>query len=86
MYNRENEPVRYRSCEEWNTDPQLGRYCCYGILCEVFLPEHGWQICQSVHDVTDDADAAQTLALLMQEGKLDPCHMLDVVEDFLNAM
>ena len=47
--------------------------------------EHGWQIRQCIHDVTDNADAAQALALLMQEGGLDPCHMHDVVEDFLNG-
>ncbi len=85
MCNRENENIRYRACEEWNTHPQLGRYSCYGIRCEVYLPEHGWQIRQCIHDVTDDADAAQALALLMQEGGLDPCHMHDVVEDFLNG-
>lgn len=86
MHNQENTKIRYRACEEWNTHPQLGRYSCYGILCESFLAGHGWRAEQSIHDVTDDADAARALARLMEEGELDPCQMYDVVEDFLNGM
>ena len=90
MCNREkengNENIRYRACEEWNTNPQLGRYRCYGILCESYLPGYGWRTEQSISDVTDDADAAAALALRMQQGELEPCHMHDVVEDFLNGM
>ena len=33
----ENPVIRYRACEEWHTDPVLGRYCSYGILCEQLL-------------------------------------------------
>lgn len=38
------QTVRYRVYEEWITHPQLGRYCCYGIVCESYLPKHGWQL------------------------------------------
>ena len=81
-----NENVRYRACEEWNTHPQLGRYRCYGILCESYLPGHGWRTEQSISDVTDSAEDAIALALLMQQGNLEPCHMHDVVEDFVNSI
>ena len=68
------------------THPQLGRYCCYGIVCESYLPKHGWQLQQAVSDITDDRNAAEALAALMQQEDLEPCHLLDVVEDYLNGM
>ena len=52
------QTVRYRVYEEWITHPQLGRYCCYGIVCESYLPKHGWQLQQAVSDITDDRNAA----------------------------
>ena len=80
------QTVRYRVYEEWITHPQLGRYCCYGIVCESYLPKHGWQLQQAVSDITDDRNAAEALAALMQQEDLEPCHLLDVVEDYLNGM
>ena len=53
------QTVRYRVYEEWITHPQLGRYCCYGIVCESYLPKHGWQLQQAVSDITDDRNAAK---------------------------
>ena len=73
------QTVRYRVYEEWITHPQLGRYCCYGIMCESYLPKHGWQLQQAVSDITDDRYAAEALAALMQQEDL-------VVEDYLNGM
>ena len=67
------QTVRYRVYEEWITHPQLGRYCC-------------WQLQQAVSDITDDRNAAEALAALMQQEDLEPCHLLDVVEDYLNGM
>lgn len=83
---KQAQNIRYRVREEWITHPQLGHYSCYGIVCESYLPEHGWQLQQSVSDITDDRDAAETLAALMQQEKLEPCHLLDVVEDYLNSL
>ena len=80
------QTVRYRVYEEWITHPQLGRYCCYGIVCESCLPKHGWQLQQAVSDITDDRYAAEALAALMQQEDLEPCQLLDVVEDYLNGM
>lgn len=70
------QTVRYRVYEEWITHPQLGRYCCYGIVCESYLPKHGWQLQQAVSDITDDRNAAEALAALMQQEDLEPCHLL----------
>ena len=80
------QTVRYRVYEEWITHPQLGRYCCYGIVCESYLPKHGWQLQQAVSDITDDRYAAEALAALMQQEDLEPCHLLNVVVDYLNGM
>ena len=44
----ENPAIRYRACEEWHTDPVLGRYCSYGILCEQLLSGDGWLQLQAV--------------------------------------
>lgn len=66
------QTVRYRVYEEWITHPQLGRYCCYGIVCESYLPKHGWQLQQAVSDITDDRNAAEALAALMQQEDLEP--------------
>lgn len=79
----ENPVIRYRACEEWHTDPVLGRYCSYGILCEQLLSGDGWLQLQAVSDVTDSAVQAKALAAMMQQGELDPCQLLEVVEDYL---
>ena len=84
--NPAGQNIRYRVREEWITHPQLGRYNCYGIVCERHLSGHGWQLQQAVSDITDDRDAAEALAALMQQEELDPCHLLDVVEDYLNSL
>ncbi|MFR6412021.1 MAG: DUF6514 family protein [Angelakisella sp.] len=56
------------------------------MVCESYLPKHGWQLQQAVSDITDDRNAAEALAALMQQEDLEPCHLLDVVEDYLNGM
>lgn len=86
VYDRENGKIRYRAYEEYLTHPQLGRYRCFSILCETFSPDHGWQLQQSISDVTDSARAAADLAALMQRGSLEPCHFAEVVEDYINSL
>ena len=86
VYDRENGKIRYRAYEEYLTHPQLGRYRCFAILCETFSPDHGWQLQQSISDVTDSARAAADLAALMQQGSLEPCHFAEVVEDYINSL
>ena len=86
MYDRENGKIRYRAYEEYLTHPQLGRYRCFSILCETFSPDHGWQLQQSISDVTVSARAAADLAALMQRGSLEPCRFAEVVEDYINSL
>lgn len=56
----------------------------YGIVAYAPLDEDtGLTVVASVSDVTSDAKALEDLVRLCNELRLDPCHIYDVVEDFL---
>ena len=58
----------------------LGYYCSFGI--EVF--EEG-VLCMKISDVSPDECMVSTLASLCTSEQLEPIHLYDVIEDFLNG-
>lgn len=60
----------------------IGCYTSYGIMAaQVHL--RGWKCVAFVPDVSTSMSKTVTLAIRCTVGKLDPIHLLDVVEDFL---
>ena len=58
--------------------------CGYGIVAYAPMEDDtGLAVIASVSDVTSDREALEDLVLLCNEIGLDPCHLYNVVEDFL---
>ena len=56
----------------------------YGIVAYAHMEEDtGLTVVASVSDVTSEREALEDLVRLCNELSLDPCHIYDVVEDFL---
>ncbi|WP_367925354.1 hypothetical protein [uncultured Ruthenibacterium sp.] len=63
----------YRLFREKLTDPSLGSYWTYGI-------QGGGVV---VHDVGTDESFVQTVVSALNAYDVEPCHVWDIVEDFL---
>lgn len=63
------------------SDPDMGAYLSFGI--GAWDPRAGAQPVVFIPDVSPDGLAAAKLALRCTLGRLDPCQLMDVVEDSL---
>ena len=74
--------------------------CCYNIACKKILhegrlvtvygvtvtyKENGILKSRTIHDISPNKLAVETLITLCNEHKLEVCHLDDVVEDFLTS-
>lgn len=64
--------------------PDSGAYFTYAIHAYTSTG-CGWSYCLSVSDVSADFSAVQQLAQQCTDLQLEPVHLLDVVNDFLNS-
>lgn len=62
-------------------DPDLGEYISFGI--GVWDLRTGAKPLIFISDVSTDGKAVLNLAIRCTLGRLEPCHLIDVVEDFL---
>lgn len=77
--------ARYRALSEKLFHPDLGAYNTFSIVYEEMdFCNHEWKITQKVPDVTDSPDAASKLVRLFNDGELSPCHLMEVIENWLN--
>lgn len=76
--------IRYRALLEQLFHPDLGQYASFAIVCEERDNEDQWHIAQKVPDVTDSSDVANKLVYLFNEEDLAPCHLYEVIENWLN--
>ena len=58
--------------------PELGSYTTYGILA-------AREVVQFISDVSLDRAFVEALARRCTAAQLDPCHLLDVVEDAISG-
>ena len=64
--------------------PELGPYITYGILAARDL-RGCQQVVQFISDVSLDRALVEALARRCTAAQLDPCHLLDVVEDAISG-
>lgn len=64
--------------------PELGPYTTYGILVARDL-RGCQQVVQFISDVSLDRAFVEALAHRCTAAQLDPCHLLDVVEDAIGG-
>lgn len=76
--------ARYRAFSEKLFHPDLGSYVSYAIIYEERDNDEQWKIAQKVQDVTDSSDTATHMVRLFNEEGLAPCHLYDVIENWLN--
>ncbi len=72
----------YTPVREKRTTVELGTYDSVGILAEECEQGRTKEVIW-ISDVGTDWEAVSRLAELCTEGQLSPCHLLDVIEDFL---
>ena len=72
----------YRVIRQELAAPELGRYITYGIAALLVLAGQQRQV-RFVADISPDRAAVQQLAARCNAGQLEPCQLLDVVEDSL---
>ena len=72
----------YRVIRQELSAPGLGRYITYGIAALFVLAGQRRQV-NFVADISPDRAAVQQLAERCNAGQLEPCQLLDVVEDSL---
>lgn len=63
------------------SDPDLGDYISFGI--GVWDSRAGTKPLLFIPDVSTNGKAVVKLAIRCTLARLDPCHLMDVVEDFL---
>lgn len=62
---------------------ELGEYPSYGIrVVGTHIPS-GIKIIRDVKDVSTEVEVVDALVLLCNDLRLDPCHLLDVIQDFM---
>ena len=76
--------ARYRALSEKLFHPDLGAYESFAIVYEEREDNDHWRIAQKIPDVTDSPDAASKLVRLFNDGQLAPCHLMEVIENWLN--
>ena len=75
---------RYVSVREKKRSIDVGTYVCYGL--RAYRREgNRWQEVAYISDVCADGATVRRLARTCTQGNLDPCHLFDVVEDFLGS-
>lgn len=80
-----SHPVRYRVIRETLFHPDLGSYDSYAVLCEEAAGDDRWNVLQKIPDVTTGEAAVLELVARMNAGQLAPCHLANVIEDFVNS-
>ena len=65
----------YQLFEETISDPTLGTYQTYGV-------QGGGVV---VHDVGTDPDFVRAVVAALNAYDVEPCHVWDIVEDFLDG-
>ena len=74
----------YRDVCQKLSAPELGPYTTYGILAARDL-RGCQQVVQFISDVSLDRAFVEALARRCTAAQLDPCHLLDVVEDAISG-
>ncbi len=75
---------RYASVREKRRSSELGTYVTYGLRAYERVGRK-WREAAYISDICVDAVAVRRLARSCTQGNLDPCHLFDVVEDFLGT-
>ena len=75
---------RYASVREKRRTSEIGTYVTYGLRAYERVGKK-WQEVAYVSDVCTDGATVRRLARSCTQGNLNPCHLFDVVEDFLGS-
>ena len=81
---RVTSTYRYASVREKRRTSEIGTYVTYGLRAYERVGKK-WREVAYVSDVCVDAATVRRLARSCTQGNLDPCHLFDIVEDFLGS-
>lgn len=78
-------------CVSWSYQTFCRRYCCkeigsylsYGIRVIGTHRQSGIKVVREVHDVHPDDEVVSSLVALCNALELEPCHLNDVIRDWL---
>lgn len=70
--------ITYKVIKENLQNREFGRYVSYGICA---YSEDTRMIIESISDVSPEKEKAEKLAALCNENKLEPIHLIEVIED-----
>jgi len=73
----------YKAVEQQAYNEYIGTFTAYGITVWQSDQPEDYLLCMA--DVTTDQVEAENLARLCNEAGLEPVHLADVVENFLNT-